>query len=134
MPRIIAIRYRLKGLASYDPERDIIIYDRNLDKFPGFKRKVIEHELDHVRSCKGKPSFFKNLKREILDYPKIYFDDEYYRFRAYVNNIGVKTRYDSRTSIKLFMLEMIITIYSSFLTAILLPLYIYKMRKVQRPR
>jgi hypothetical protein len=134
MPRIIAIRYRLKGLASYDPERDIIIYDRNLDKFPGFKRKVIEHELDHVESCKGKPSFFKNLKREILDYPKIYFDDEYYRFRAYEMNEGKKKEFGNKNGLKMFILEMIVTLYSSFLTAALLPLYIYKIRKAQRPR
>lgn len=131
MPKIIAVRYRLKGLASYDPERDIILYDKILDRFPELKEKAIRHELDHARSCKGNPSFFRNLKIELIDYPKTYFDDDYYRFRAFMERQGRKVKYDNKTFIKMFILEMVVTLYSSFLTAVLLPVYIWKRRKVR---
>jgi hypothetical protein len=134
MVKIIAVKYRLKGLGGYDYEKKIILYDKALDRFPKLKEKTIAHELEHAKACKGNPSFFRNLKRELLDYPKTYFDDDYYRFRAYVMNEGKKKKLDNRIWLKMFILEIIVALYSSFLTVVLLPVYLYKIWKVQRPR
>jgi hypothetical protein len=129
MTEIIAIRHRLNALASYDEERDIILYDAHLDEFPELKRKTLEHELDHVKNCQGKIRFLPNLKRELIDYPKTYFDDDFYKFLVFRKNHGKKRHENGETIMKMVIYQLIVYAYSAFLNVALLPIYVWKYRK-----
>jgi hypothetical protein len=125
MPRIIGIRYRIEGLACYDYEKDIILYDKRLDKFPKLKKKILEHEIDHSECFGKKIDYIRILKKELVDYPKLYFNDDYYRLLK-MKNPDNKRIFSTRESKRLTLIETLMAIYSFICSIILFPIYIYK--------
>lgn len=124
MPKIIGIRHRLEGLACYDYEKDIILYDKRLDKFPKLKKRILAHEIDHSRCFGKKIDYMRILKKELVDYPRLYFDDDYYRLLKF--NPDNKRTFNTKELKRLKLIETMMAIYSFICSIILFPVYMYK--------
>jgi hypothetical protein len=57
-----------------------IYIDKDLRRFPKLRFKVIKHELNHRALDKN---LIQGIIRDIRDYPKVYFDSEYWQWVKY---------------------------------------------------
>lgn len=101
-----------KPLGAYDFfTGEISIYER-LDNYPKLKEKVLEHERSHRKD----KNMLMAIWRELKDYPKLYFSEEYYEFMKKEGN-----RYNQKwwqlliTMMNMATYTLIIQIYATFL-------------------
>ena len=66
--------------AGYNPVKNIIYYDEDLNRFPDFKKKIIAHELKHSNKPKN---VIYHLITDFIDYFKIHFTKRAYDFYNY---------------------------------------------------
>lgn len=118
-----AVGFNNEYTAAYYPLVNTIYYNRELDKFPKLKEKILTHEKKHA---KYKCSMLNQAWIDITDYPTIQFDKEY---AAYLNHVSEQKKnslknYEGNKFLLVLMYiayRIIVGLYLSLFTLVLIP-------------
>ena len=120
--------------ASYYPLQNTIYYDKNLNKFPRLKKKILKHEIEHSIMPFNT---LKHLYTDFIDYFKIGMSEDYYDYSVYI--IKQRSNIEEYMGNKrwLYTINIVEYIISNLVIILILPMNIfiniyYKMKNVKR--
>ena len=116
-----AVKMDGSALATYNVVTNTIHYDKELDKFPKLKKKVLKHEMEHR---KQPLNLFRHMKIDTIDYIKQLFSEDVYLYNQHINSLVGFKNYEGNKILLMFN-SMLYDIFNSLLSLILfIPLII----------
>jgi len=131
MTKIIPVKIFYNVSACYNPYKDEIMYDKDLDKFPNLKTFVLQHEINHAKKPKN---YLWHIFLDAKDYTKQLFLEDYYKFGYYK-----KKEYTQNKSVNWFgdfIYGVFQTLINVFIVVIglFMELYFYFKKRVKGKR
>jgi len=118
--------------ASYYPLKHIIYYNKELDKFPKLKKKIITHEKKHADS---RLNVLRAAWDDVVDYTWLQFDKEYAAYLRHVDEqTGTVKDFDGNKALFILQIGLYKLIVGIYYCLILIPLVVYRSYLWRRNR